>query len=180
MNKRLVFVIGVLLTGAMTWAAFGQAQGGGRGGFGRNREAQQKAIAALQEEIGKLKAMMEQQGQGMRGRSFQDMSDDERAKMREEMNKRMEQRQQIMASIQQQLDTLRGGMEIMREHQQAMEPLKDLLASAQSEKATATAAKIQKVMDEKQKQFEAKMAAMGYDPERLQGMMERMSQRRGQ
>ncbi len=179
MNKRLVFVIGILLTGAMTWAAFGQAQGGGRGGFGRNREAQQKAIAALQEEVGKLKAMMEQPA-GMQGRSFQDMSDDERTKMREEMTKRMEQRQQIMASIEQQLDTLRGGTQIMREHQQAMEPLKDLLASAQSEKATATAAKVQKIIDEKQKQFEAKMAAMGYDPERLQGMMERMGQRRGQ
>ncbi len=179
MNRRVVIGVAVLLTGAVAWTAFGQAQGGGRAGFGRMRETQQKAIAALQEEVGKLKAMMDQQP-GAGGRNFQDMSDDERAKMREEMTKRREQQQQIMASIQQQLDTLRGGTEIMREHQQAMEPLKDLLASAQSEKATATAAKIQKVMDEKQKQFEAKMAAMGYDPERLQGMMERMGQRRGQ
>jgi len=177
MNKRLVIAVVVLLTGAVAWTAFGQPQGGG--GFGRMRETQMKAIAAIQEQLGKLKAMMEQQPGGG-GRNFQDMSEDERAKMREEFTKRREEQTKIMADIQQQLDTIKGGMGIAREHMQAMEPLKDLLASAQSEKATATAAKIQKIIDEKQKQFEEKMAAMGYDQERLQGMMERMSQRRGQ
>ena len=178
MNKRLVLAVGVLLTGAVAWTAFGQA-GGGRGGFGQMREMQTKAIAALQEQVGKLKAMLEQQP-GTQGRNFQDMTDEERTKWREERTKRQEEQTAIMANIQQQLDTLKGGMQLAREHREAMEPLNDLLASAKSENATATAAKVQKIIDEKQKQFQDKMAAMGWDPEMLQRMMERGGQRRGQ
>jgi len=177
MKKQIVFVVGLLLVMAMTWAALGQQRAGG---FGRaTREAQQKAIATIQEELGKLKAMMEQQP-GAQGRNFQDMSEEERTKMREEFTKRREQQQKILTSIQQQVDTLKGAMALAQEHQQAMEPLQGLLASAKSENATATAAKIQQLIDQRQKQFGDKMAAMGYDQEALQRMMERMSQRRGQ
>lgn len=176
MKKHVVFVVGILLVMATAWAAFGQAQGGGRGGFGGQfRETQLKAIAALQEQVGKLKAMMDQQP-GTAGRNFQDMTDEERTKMREEMTKRREAQAQIMADIQQQVDTLKGGRQMMAEQEAAMTPLKDLLASAQAEKATATAAKIQKLIDERQKLYQDKMTAMGYTPE----MLERMSQRRQQ
>jgi hypothetical protein len=176
MNKRLAFVVGVLLTGALAWTAFAQPAGGGRG-FGQMREAQLKAIAALQEQVGKLKAMMEQQP-AARG-NFQDMTDEERTKMREEMTKRRESQTAIMAEIQKQMDVVKGGRQLMVDHQEAMTPLKDLLASAQSEKATATAAKIQKLIDDRQKQFDEKMTAMGYTPEMLDRMSQ-MGQRRGQ
>lgn len=185
MNKRIVVAVGALLVGVVAWTAVAQQGGGMRGGFGRMREAQQKAIATMQEDLGKLKAMAEQQP-GMQGRNFQDMTDEERTKMREEMTQRREQQMAIMASIQQQMDVLKGAMTIAREHQQAVQPLNDLLASAKSENATATAEKIQKLIDEKQKEFEAKMTAMGYEPEMMQRMMERMNQmgqmgqRRGQ
>ena len=141
------------------------------------REAQQKAIAAMQEQLGKLKAMMEQAGQGMQGRNFQDMSDEERTKMREEMTKRREEQTKIMADMQQQMDILKGGRQMMTEHQAAMEPLKELLASAQAEKATATAAKIEKLIAEKQKQFEAKVDGDGVHHG---AMIERMGRPRGQ
>lgn len=174
MNKRLVFAVGILSIGAVAWTAFGQAGGAGRG-FGQMRETQQKAIAALQEQVGKLKAMMERQP-STQGRNFQDMTEEERTKMREEFTKRREEQTKIMADMQQQMDILKGGRQMATEHQAAMEPLKDLLASAQAEKATATAAKIEKLIAEKQKQYEEKMAAMGYTPE----MIERMSRPRGQ
>ena len=176
MNKRLVSVVGVLLTGALAWSAFAQPAGGGRG-FGQMRETRLKAVAALQEQVGKLKAMMDQQPQM---RNFQDMTDEERTKMREEMTARREQQTAIMAEIAKQLDTIKGAMQLAREQREAMTPLNDLLASAKSENATATAAKIQKIIDEKKKQFEDKMAAMGMDPEMVQRMMERGGQRRGQ
>ena len=133
------------------------------------REAQQKAIAAIQEQLGKLKAMMEQASPGMQGRNFQDMTDEERTKMREEMTKRREEQTKIMADMQQQMDTLKGGRQMMTEHQAAMAPLKDLLASAQAEKATATAAKIEKLIAEKQKRSRTKVTAMGYTPDRWSG-----------
>ncbi|HSV98780.1 MAG TPA: hypothetical protein VLI39_01305 [Sedimentisphaerales bacterium] len=177
MNKRLVLVGGVVLSGVLAWNAFAQPQGGARG-FGQMRESRLKAIAALQEQVGKLKAMTEQQP-AARG-NFQDMTDEERTKMREEMTKRQEEQAAVMAEIQKQLDAFKGGMQLAREHREAMTPLNELLASAKGENATATAARIQKMIDERQKQFQDQMAAMGMDPEMVQRMMERGGQRRGQ
>jgi septal ring factor EnvC (AmiA/AmiB activator) len=117
---------------------------------------------------------------GMQGRSFQDMSEEERTKMREEMTKRREEQQKVMAAIQQQMDTLKGARQLMTEHQQAMTPLKDLLASAQKENAKATAGMIEKLIAERQKQFDGKMAAMGITPEQLERMMQGGGQRRQQ
>lgn len=136
-----------------------------------NREAQTKAIAALQEQVAKLKAFIEQ-APSMQGRNFQDMSDEERTKMREEFTKRREEQQKIMAAIDQQVDALKGGRELATAHTQALAPLKDLLASAQKENAKETAGKIEKLIADRQKQFDDKMAAMGYTPEQIERMMQ--------
>jgi glutamate/tyrosine decarboxylase-like PLP-dependent enzyme len=177
MKKRVVFGVGILLVMTVTWAAFGQAQGErqGRGGFGRMSEAQQKALAALQEQVAKLKAMMDR-SQGAQARSFQDMSEEERTKMRDESTKRREEQAQIMASMQQSLDTLKGGRQLMQEHEESIAPLKDLLAAAQAEKAKDTAGKIETLIAQRQKQFEDKITAMGMTMEQLQ----RSGQRRQQ
>lgn len=174
MRKRTILVVGVLLTVVLAWTAIAQPPAGG--GFGRMREAQQNALASLQEQAAKLKAMMDRAPQGMQGRSFQDMTEEERTKLREEFTKRREEQRTIMTTMQQQMDILKGGRQLMVEHQEALAPLKDLLASAKSENATATAAKVEKLIADRQKQFEDKMAAMGFTPE----MLERMSQRRPQ
>jgi hypothetical protein len=172
MKKNVaVLVVVVVLVLGVTWAAFGQARGGARGGFGMNREAQQNAIAALQEQLGKLKAFIEQ-APSMQGRNFQDMSDEERTKMREEFTKRNEEQQKIMAAIQQQVDTLKGTRQLVVEYQQSTTPLKDALASAQKENAKETAGMLEKLIAERQKQFEEKMTAMGVPADRLERMMQ--------
>ena len=178
MKKQSIVVVGILLAAAMAWTAFAQPQGGGGagGGFGRMREAQQNALAALQEQIGKLKAMMEQGMQAMQGRDFQNMTEDERTKMREEMTQRREEQAKIMASMQQSLDTLKGGRQLATEHQEAMAPLKDILASAQQENAKATAKKIEELIAQRQKQYTDRLTAMGYTQEQI----DRMGQPRGQ
>jgi len=179
MKKNVaVLVIAVVLVLAVAWAAFGQAGGGGQRGAAQ-REAQMKAVAAIQEQLAKLKTLMEAP-QGAQGRSFQDMSEEERTKMREEFTKRREEQMKIMAAIDQQVNTLKGGRQLMTEHQLAMEPLKDLLASAQKEGAKETAGKIEKLIAERQKQFDQKMAAMGITPEQLERMMQGGGQRRQQ
>jgi hypothetical protein len=175
MKRNAIFVASVLLIMTVAWAAYGQAGGGGGRG-GQMRESQVKAIAALQEQVAKLKAMMDRAGQGMQGRSFQDMSEEERTKMREEFTKRREEQATVMASIQQSLDTLKGGRQLMREHEESIAPLKELLVAAQAEKAKSTAGKIEKLIAERQKQFEEKITAMGMTMEQLQ----RMGQRRQQ
>ena len=48
--------------------------------------------------MAKLKTMYEQGARGMQGRNFQDMSEDERAKMREEFTRRNEEQQKIFAA----------------------------------------------------------------------------------
>ena len=173
MKKNVVVtLIAVVLVLAVAWAAFGQAAGGGGGQRGAaQREAQMKALAAIQEQVAKLKALMEPAA-GMQGRSFQDMSEEERTKMREEFTKRRDEQQKVMAAIQQQMDTLKGGRQLMTEHQQAMAPLKELLASAQKENAKATAGMIEKLIADRQKQFDEKMAAMGITPDQLERMMQ--------
>jgi hypothetical protein len=180
MKKNVVVtLIAVVVVLAVAWAAFGQAGGGGGQRGAAQREAQMKAVAAIQEQLGKLKALMEAP-QGAQGRSFQDMSEEERTKMREEFTKRRDEQQKVMAAIQQQMDTLKGGRQLMTEHQQAMTPLKDLLASAQKENAKATAGMIEKLIAERQKQFDEKMAAMGITPDQLERMMQGGGQRRQQ
>ncbi len=170
MKKNVgILIIAVVLTLAVAWAAFGQAGGGGgQRGFGQMREAQQKALAGLQESIAKLKSMTEAQAKAMEGRSFQDMTEEDRTKMRQQG----EERQKIMASMQQQMDALKGGRQLATEHQQMMTPLKEALASAQKENAKGTAAMLEKLIADRQKQFNDKMATMGYTPEQLERMMQ--------
>lgn len=180
MKKNVVVtVLAVVLVLAVAWAAYGQAGGGGQGGQrgAQMREAQMKALAAIQEQVAKLKSLMEQAPQT---RPSQDMSEEERTKMREEFTKRREEQQKVMAAIQQQMDTLKGARQLMTEHQTVMAPLKDLLASAKQENAKETAGKIEKLIADRQKQFDEKMASMGITPEQLERMMQGGGQRRQQ
>jgi len=176
MKRSTIVAAGVLLAMSVAWAAFGQAQGGGRGrgGFGAMREAQQKAMADLQEQVAKLKALSEQAAQAMQGRNSQDMSDEERTKMREEMTQRNQEQQAIFAAMQQDIDRLKGPRGLMTEHEEAMAPLKEALASAQKENAKGTVRILEQVIAQRQKQFEDKITAMGYTMEQMQ----RMGQRR--
>jgi hypothetical protein len=170
MKKNVaVTAIAVVLVLAVAWAAFGQAGGGQR--FAQMREAQMKALASLQEQVAKLKSFMEQ-APSMRGRNFQDMSEEERTKMREEFTKRREEQQTIFAAIDQDLARLKGGREVAMEHQRVAAPLKEALASAQRENAKGTASILEKLIAERQKQFDDKMAAMGYTPDQIERMMQ--------
>ncbi len=169
MKKRWSIVIALVLVLLITWVAFGQAGGGGQERFAQMREAQMKAAASLQENAAKLRSMMEANAKAMQGRSFQDMTDEERTKMREQ---RQEQ-QKLIAAMDQDLARLKSVRDMVRQEDETMAPLKDILASAQKENAKETAAKVQKLMADRQKAFEDKVKAMGYDP----SMLERMRQR---
>jgi hypothetical protein len=167
MRKNVICVVVALLVLTVAWAAFGQA-GGGRQGFGQMREAQITALAAIQANAAKLRSMMEAGAKAMEGRSFQDMSDDERAKMRETFTKQREEQQGLVAAMEQDLMRLKGFRQLRTEQEEAVAPLKELLAAAQKENAKDTAGKIEQVIAQRQKQFEDKMKAMGYDPAMMQ------------
>ena len=176
MKRSTMIAVGVLFTMTVAWAAYGQAGGGGqrRGGFGRMGEAQQKALADLQEQVAKLKAFSEQGMKAMQGRSYQDMSDEERTKMREEFTKRSEEQAKILAAIQRNVDQLRL-RQMAAEYNESMTALKDAQASAQKEKATETAQKLGQIIAQREKQMEERVQAMGMTMDDLQ----KMGQRRG-
>ena len=174
MKRSTIVAVSVLLTMAVTWAAYGQAGGGGggrgRGGFGMMGAQMQKTVADLQEQVAKLKTLVDQGAKAMEGRSFQDMTEEDRAKMKE----RSTQQQAIMAAIQQDVYRLRM-RQMAAEYNQSMTALRDAQASAQKENAKETAQKLGQIIAEREKQMEEKVTAMGMTMDDLQ----KMGQRRG-
>lgn len=146
MKKYLIPTITILLVLAVTWTAFGQAQGRGRqrgnrqnisaeerakmrerfqnmsaeerdklrtrmserGGPGRgmftSSEAQEKAIKTIEEQLAKLKAAQITRPEG----GFQDLTQEERAKLREKMMSTMQSRRQALQTIIAQVAALQG------------------------------------------------------------------------
>ena len=129
----------------------------------RYRQAQMDAIAAIEAELAKLKAPPENMPN--RG-SFQDMSDEERAQMRQRFQQMREERNKSIEAIEDQLAVLKGARTLTQEHDQAIEALQALKATADKENAKETSAAIQKMIDEKNKTFEEKMSKLGMEPRR--------------
>jgi hypothetical protein len=188
MKRSAIVAVSVLLSLAVTWAAYGQAGGGGggrrgagaggaggRGGFGMMGGAQQKTVADLQEQVNKLKALVDAGAKAMEGRSFQDMTEEDRAKMKE----RTTEQQKIVAAIQADVDRLRI-RQMAAEYNQSMTALKDAQASAQKEKASQTAQMLGQIIAEREKQMEEKVTAMGMTMDDLQKMGTRGGGRRQQ
>jgi hypothetical protein len=179
MKRSTMIAAGILLTMTLAWAAFGQAQGGGGGRGGRGGmmggAQMQKTVADLQEQVAKLKALVDAGAKAMEGRSFQDMTEEDRAQMKE----RSTQQQAIMAAIQQDVDRLRIA-QVAREYNQSMTALKDAQASAQKENAKETAQKLGQIIAEREKQMEERVTAMGMTMDQVQKMGTRGGGRRQQ
>jgi len=164
MKKHLIVASAIVTVLAVALVAVAQ-QGQGAERFRQRREAQMKALDTIQQNAAKLKAAMEESGRAMQGRAnFQDLSEDERTKLREEFMERREEQQKLVAEMEQELMRLKGASQLWREHDESMEPLKEMLASAQDEKAPKTAAKIEEMIAQRQKQFEDTLTSLGYDP----------------
>ena len=126
MKKYLIPTVAVLLVAVVAWTAFGQDQQQGRqrgnmrermqnmtaeereqfmarmrerGGAGRGMftspEAQEKAIKTIEEQLAKLKAAQITRPEG----GFQDLSEEQRTKLREDMQLRRQALQTIIAQV---------------------------------------------------------------------------------
>ena len=164
MKKHLILVLAIVTVLVVALAAVAQQRQGAER-FRQRREAQMKALDTIQQNAAKLKTAMEESGRAMQNRpNYQDLSEDERAKLREEFMKRREEQQKLVAEMDQELMRLKGRSQLWREYDESMEPLKEILSSAQDEKAPKTAAKIEQRMAQCQKQFEDSLTSLGYDP----------------
>ena len=122
--------------------------GSRRGGF-MNLEGQQEAIKVIEEQLAKLKAGME----GMRpegGRSFQDLSEQERAKLREKLTKARQDRQKALQTITAQVARLQGRRQPAAQGGQYLiiniGDLKPIQNSAVKEKAKETAQLLERMI----------------------------------
>jgi len=167
MKRHLILTIAVVLVLAVVLVTFGQEETQRRGGFG-NREAQQNAIAAIEAQLAKLKAGIEQQPAFDRSRA-QEMSEEERAKFREQRMKIREAQQAIIAAIEDQIKILKGGGQLMAEHEESLAELQAIHAVAVKEKATQTAQRIQALMDKRTKTLEDTAEKLGIRLRRSQG-----------
>jgi peroxiredoxin/Sec-independent protein translocase protein TatA len=124
----------------------------GSGGRSLGPEEQLKAIEAIEEQVAKLKAAVEAAGPGDSER-LRDLSEAERAKLREKMGSAMRQRQQAIRAIEGQLARLRGPAQQTRfEPRESVGQLKAIHELAVKENATQTAKRLEKLIASYQRQ----------------------------
>jgi hypothetical protein len=168
MKRYLILIVGILVILAMAWASLGQPEraeaprperAGTERRQGMRREDQLKAIAAIEEQITKIKSGLESMPAGQQRR--QDLPEEERNKLRENFRKIREERQQSIATIEEQLAKLKGGRQLRTEHEESIGKLNAIHELAVKEKATETAASIEKLIAEKKQNFEAMLQKLG-------------------
>ena len=180
MKRYLIPIIAVLVVLAVTLVAFGQAEerarqretresmrerlqnmseeeraefrarmrgrfGSGRGGF-MGREGQLEAIKAIEAQLVKLKATQTTRPSG----GYRDLSEDERAKLRERMTKVFQDRQKALQTIIAQVARLQGRRGPAAEGARYLiistSDLKPIQAAATKEKAKETAQLLERLI----------------------------------
>ncbi|HPD47766.1 MAG TPA: hypothetical protein P5279_14210 [Anaerohalosphaeraceae bacterium] len=164
--KKYTLAVGVCaMILAVTYAAVAQQDNAARQqAFQRMRQTQQKAMADLEAGIAKLKALQEPAQRTQNREQFQNMSQEERTRLRESFTQRREQQTAAMQAVQNSIIILDGGRQIRTEQRELMAALRAIKDLAVEENATKTAEAVQKLMDEKQKAYEEKLTALGLDP----------------
>lgn len=169
MKRYLISSIVILTVLAMTWIAFGQPQGDFRERIARMREAQSKAVEAIQQQVAVLKKGMEQPAFD-RSR-FQEMSDEEREKFREERRKAFGARRTAISTIIAQTAVLQGRPQPAEGERYILVNTTDLKAVAElamKEKATETTERIKEILEPPRRGFGGRRGQPGERPMRQQ------------
>jgi len=132
--------------------------GAGRAFLGR--EEQLKVIAAVEEQIAKLKALIESQAGPEEFAKMRELPEEERTKLREKFAKAREERQKAVEAIEQNIVKLRGERPAIEEHQKFIAELQAIRELATKEKAGETAKRIEQLIERRQKEFELKSPGM--------------------
>lgn len=175
MKRYLILAVGVVVGLAIVMACYAATESSGAGrperrpttatprGQGRSRgmsrERQIEAVSAIEQQLGKIKQQLESPSRDRQ--RWQEMSEEERTKLREQYRKVREQRQQSIGLIEEQLGKLKGRRRIQELHDNGIAKLKTIHALAVKEKATETAAAIEKMIAERNKGFKEKMEKLG-------------------
>jgi DNA anti-recombination protein RmuC len=163
MKKYLIPSVAILVVLVVGWVAFGQQEDTQRQRFAQFRDAQVKAIEAIQEQLTKLKAAWDEAAKERQaGRDFQNLSEEERTKLRETFTKRREEQQKMVGTIEQQVARLKGPRQLRAEYEDSIKELTTIRDQAVSEKAPGTAGSLDKLIAKKQKQLEDTLQKLGF------------------
>ena len=171
MKKYLISTIAVFVILAVTLSLYAQpggvgggersgTRGGGmgmRGMYFLRPQTADPAIASIEAQLKKLKEVMAAQPE-MSG--FRDMSEEERTKAMEGMQKRSETIAAAMKTIENQIKILKGN-QLQVEHEAEMEELQAIADSATKEKATGTAKLIQDLIAKRTEAFQSTVEKLG-------------------
>lgn len=178
MKRYVVSTIAVLVILTVTLGLYAQpggGMGGGERGGGMQRgggmrgmrgmyflrpQTAEPAIASIEAQLKKLKEVMAEQP-SMGGGGFQDMSEEERTKWREGMQKRSETVAAAMKTIEDQIKILKGGRNLRMELQEENDELQVIADSAEKAKDTATAKLVQDLIAKRTKALDDTMEKLG-------------------
>jgi len=161
MKRYLISAVVVLLVLALAWVAFGQEQSERAQRFAQYRQAQTKAIELIQEQAAKLKTALEESTR-RDWSNWRDLSEEERAKLRERFMKMRQERQQALAVIEQQVVRLKGPRQLSTEHEESIAELQAIHELAVKEKATETAKHVEELIAKRNKTYEDTVQELGF------------------
>lgn len=124
------------------------------------REGQLEAIAAIEEQVAKLKAAVESMSRPDR-EQYRQLSEEERNKLREKMRQTMRERREAIAAIEQQLATLKGPRQTGARQGASIGELKSVHDLAVKENAEQTAERLEKLITRYQRAPEARSQQRG-------------------
>lgn len=117
------------------------------------RGAMQQAAETIQDQAAKLKTHMEE---------GTNMSREERKKFRETRGKRNEERQNIIANLELQIEKVKGPVQLRGEHEESMGELKAILDLAVEEKAKKTSERLEKLIEKRQTKYDDMLQKVGF------------------
>jgi TolA-binding protein len=163
MKKSLILFVGALAILAVTYMALAQESGDRAQRWARMREAQLKAIETIQQQAEKLKTGMEEAEKARESRgSFQEISEDERTKMREQFRQRREEQETAIQAIEEALVSLKGPRRLREEHDQSLNQLRELRTIAAQENAEKTIKAIDDIISVRDTKFDETIQKLGF------------------
>jgi len=163
--KKYIIPALVLLVLGISLAALAQ-QDVRRERMQQRRQAQQQAIEKIQQLATDLKTQMEEAAQARQNQPpRENMTEEDRAKLRETFTKQREKQQSILTKLEQQITILKGSNQLRNELDTDLGELKAIRDLATEEKAEKTAASLTRLIDKKQTTFDANLKALGLDSE---------------
>ena len=121
---------------------------------GMGREEQLKAVAAIEAQVAKLKALIEAQPGPEEFAKMKELPEEERTKSREKFARAREERQKVIETIEQNVVKLRGERPRIEEQQKLIGELQAIRDLAKQEKAEGTTKRLEQLIDRQQKASE--------------------------